>query len=357
MNPLETVKIEIGETVSDDRRKVYYTLSPYGVSYIGSRSRTGKSALAKLLAYEISVVGRKLLIIDPFDEWENVVDYNKNAFSPRKILNSYVVKNFAVKISQLNDVMYWYALGFSEKAGEFALQLSQRQDVHDDDPDVFFSIIRQLPSNRESLKEFNENFKHLNLQLDAPLNVHTISNILNRWPFLQNFFWRPGDHRVLVENFRELFLQHDVLIVSLNLDRDDSFGKVRSTVLTALILKQIGLDTIKKHHPVIISEESDYVVPAEDDVMLCLSRDVFREFARKFQKFFVHLIFISQDSSSMDKLILRSVHQKILGILPHDDFMFRGMDYRFRLKPRQFLFIDEFNRFVVFRTRDCPVKC
>ena len=271
------------------------------------------------------------------------------------------LQNFAFKISQFDDINYWYALGFSEKAGEFAYFLSQRVDIHGDDPDKFMDILRQLPSNHRDLKYFNEHFREMGLTLEAPLNVHTVNSIINHYPHLKEFFWHPKDKRATITDFKEKFLTSDVLLISLNIDQDDSFGKTRSTVVVAKILSEIGIDLISRYHPVIISEESDYVVPSEQEIAFCLSRNVFRQFSRKFQKFLVHLIFINQDSSSMDTLIIRSAQQKILGILPPDDFAWRvtgGQDrYAKYIGRRRFLYVDEDNHAVLFDTDDCPVKC
>jgi len=359
-----TYKIKIGETIHNDpakRRPVYFKLTPYGVTVVLSRSRSGKSALVKNIAYQISKTGRKLIIIDPFNEWEHIQEYNREAFSPRRIIGLTHIQNFTFKISQFDRIDYWYALGFSEKAGEFAFNLSQQTDIHHDDPDIFMDIVRRLPTSRKDLKEFNEEFKDVGLTLDAPLNIHTVNSIINHYPHLKEFFWHPHDKRLPIYDFKQLFLRSNVLLISLNIDRDDSFGKMRSTVVVAKILDEIGIDLIQKYHPIIISEESDFVVPDDTEIMFCISRNRFRQFARKFQKFLVHLIFINQDSSSMDTLIIRSAQQKILGILPPDDFAWRVSDvnekYRKLIRKRRFLYIDEDNNAVVFDTDDCPVRC
>lgn len=357
-------KIFIGETIHDDhdlRRKVYFDLTMYGVTTILSRARTGKSALTKNIVYQISKTGRKQIIIDPFNEWEQVTRYNKRAFSPRRVTGLVHVQNFAFKISQMDNVGYWYALGFSDKAGEFAFDLSQRPDVHHDDPEQFMNIIRRLPISRQALDEFNDEFGQFGLSLEAPLNVHTVNSILNHYPHLKEFFWHPKDTRIQIVDFQQMFVQAQTLLVSLNVDRDDSFGKLRSTVVVAKILHEIGLPLIKEFHPVIISEESDFVVPDEANVMFCLSRDLFRQFARKFQKFWVHLIFINQDSASMDHLIIRSAQQKIFGILAPDDFALRisGIPDKYldMIAKRRFVYVDEDNHMTVFDTADCPVAC
>lgn len=352
--------IHIGDTLHNDdseRKKIFLELREYGVIPVLGRSRFGKSALMKLITYEIVKLGRKIIVIDPFSEWGLIDKYNFSAESPRRIDPEliYKIEKPRFKISDLNKTEYWRALNFPEVASRVVVNIAVREEVHGNNIEKFSMILNDLPTNNSELDSFNSKYPEISLK--ARLADSTKNAAISAFEFSSGFFLHEGvDEEPFKMPFDQILDIHDVVYIDLGLKRGTS--RAHASLLSAIILDLIGIENIERFHPVLILEEADYIVPAENLVEYSLSRNKLIEYSKKFQKFKVVLFFINQDSTSMSNNIIDNFHQKLLGCLTYDDRAMKGLE-RFRrfLKKRQFIYVPEDGKPIAFRTRDCPLRC
>lgn len=347
---------------------VYVRIGRYTVGLIISKSRTGKSTLAKIIALNVSNNDRRILIIDPYSEYWRCLfpDFEAEPFCGG-FKNFKVYQNIVFKISDFWQID-WMSLGFSDTAAKVLSLISERVDLHRDDFELFKEIVMDLPTTWRDeyrfVNKYGEGFAHA---LHPATNLH----LKGRIEWFEDLFWQEGADgkdiygRIYIKNFAHQLYKHNI-ILDFKLQKDQDMTK--AAVYTGIVLRQLE-SHLDKIHPLIIVDEADKFCgnpSLGDDVRYIPSvGNKLLDFTVKLQRCEVGMIYITQDHQFLHPGLVSHWHWKILGVIDS------GIDYdvvskarlrndqleRFDSSPtahREFIFMNAARKWVKFMPLRAP---
>lgn len=312
---------------------------------VWANSRAGKTTLIKMLLLDIyRRIGRNFIAFDMYsDDMQRMLLHNPDAKRSYQLIENkdvFVIKNFALSISQFNSVADWVSLEFPDMAQKIVTKLARAKELHKDDPEKFEQLLGSLPAKYEELKAWNNELGK-KLPLTAVYTKMTIDSALRRFDLIRHLFKAPNDKKLFISDFGDYYkkLNGKNLIISLDLQHED-LTKMRSYF--AIIMRQISR-CLK--NSIIFVDETDKLAPAHSLVPLT-STAILIEFAIKLRRLGLTLILASQD----DRLVAAALHEhtskEIIGRLSGDNFksMYTQNLYIDRVHNiRQFVLKDENN--------------
>ncbi len=321
----------------------YYVLRYWGNSVLCARPRYGKSVLAKHIAVQIALRGRRVIIIDAFQEWMgSVTKKNPRSTSPCSMPNLLVLKDVTLKISDLKDPSEWLYLGFSGRSAEKLCQIAQATELHHNIPQIFGSILEELPCKKNEIQGWNE--KYPKLFMSVNLFAQTYQSINNRWYEIENLFYNPREPKgkTWVRNWKAMAYKHNLLIdLNLSSEGEKSWGGA----IVGHILLEIE-DVLKMIKPLIISEEANFLFGDPDKTgQFTMSQDRGVMYVNKYAKRGVAMLFISQSAHDLHPEILKHITTYIEGDVPRYDpnyeFTSKWLRFNLDLGIRPFLMQDK----------------
>lgn len=356
----QPLNIHIGNFLFDPTRKIYLrSKKNYGIITVLARSRQGKTAMLKNTAFTLWYEGRKIIVFDPFGEWATVSQYNFDVDFPDKVIDLCLIENFAFKISEMRNPFYWAQLGFTGKAINYLLMISERVDLHNDEPEKFFEIIQDLPANPGDIRLWNA--KYPSMPLEASLHEATRKSIIENTHFIKRFFFNPvNDERVNIEDWEEKIQNSQFIVINFGVTEDTQKVREQTNLMCAIVMDKIGYHQIEKYHPCIFFEEVDYFAPNENQMPFSYSREKIDEFNRKKLRKGVFLFYINQVHDTIARTIVRDKFQLILGAIAKTDSIWNELGknyYNILQKQRVFLYKTEEGQEYLMTTINCKVGC
>ncbi|MEK6833011.1 MAG: DUF87 domain-containing protein [Nanoarchaeota archaeon] len=361
MYKLETLWVELGKKLyaneNDLQPRVLFPARKFFATGIIAKTRTGKTSIAKTLLVDLYRRGnRKIIIFDPYSDYWKLGEYNNHRQAEiQKISYLKLFKNFAFRISQfsLND---WLSLGIAELGAKICNDIGKKIKLHYDDPDKFLEILSKLPINEESIENFNNEYASQGLYFNSRLPESTITALNSRLHFLKYIFKYPNDNKKEID-IKDLikFIDNYVIIFDLQLQKGEDVFKGRAYV--GIILRMLK-PYLEKYNPVICIDEADLFAPNVKEFWeYPSSLKELIEYGIKLQRAHIGLILITQHEKLLHPTLVRSFHNKIIGIVDKDSQFYdytHNLFWDYDKGIRQFVYIDENNRAFPFNARICP---
>jgi len=355
---MKTIKIKLG--LDKKGEEVSFFQEYYGNTLAAGKPGCGKSALAKLIAVQVhrAMPERTLIIVDPAGfGWSRVNEFNHKAPYPDRIADLVVVKNICFKVSDFrtNDFLSMGVDPSSNAASVLAFVVDAKR-VHNDDPETFLKILKDLPCHENKLDEFHNKW---GLEFATPLFLQTKQSILNRVPLFMDLFYYPGhDKRQYIEDWGKFVLHNTPVCISLDLTIEQRF---KSSVYLGILLRELmPYIESRKLKPIFFFDEMDYYNPNIADVQRRVNYSaagaLIDEMATKFRRYGVSIFGITQNPRLISQDFISNCHFQFVGRLAHRDISGYPDATRW-LRWRQFLLLDKSERWKVFKPMTCPCKC
>lgn len=335
------IAVRLGKQAgSDIGRIIYFRMRGYGCSIIAARPRYGKSVLAKNLCARVGETGRRVIIIDALGEWnKGITEPNFDSPLAVRLRNLFVVTNPTIKLSEMT-AEYWERLGFSGGSVDVLERICKAVGAHDNDPEEFYQIIKDLPKSEAELEFYNMRYGKFKLALDKPIHRETVKHIVNFLQSKRKFFYdkkravrgaanrqewySPREYLGLLLGGRHCpcgagdCKGHNVLF-NVNLrSKKDMFwaGFIIGHFMRSLSVNNGKV--LKRIKPIMFVEEASYLFSGDKDRQyLCTEEGAL--WVIKYGKFDVHIVLISQSLKHFQEDLREQASCFILGMLSEGD--------------------------------------
>ena len=356
-----------------DQSPVLFILRYFGVIILAARARFGKTSFLMNLIVKISkmLFGRKIIIFDFKGAWaKGITKFNWESKAPSRVKNYFVLKNFAFRISDFNQIEDWNSLGLTEKTASLIRDLAIEKELHHDDPKLFLKILDQLPTSLDEVDGFNSTYcvGCPNFALSSKVHESIQASAAGQFRSIKSWFLdekNPNEKRNYVSksDWYALLKRYDVIIIEFDMQNIEQLKKARAEA--GKVLEMLASESKNTHQsylqifsPIIVLEEADKLCPNLPEGMVMPSSLVqCVNYATKYQREGVVMFFISQSTKQISKHITDHAHNYILGKLPFDDPMNKFLEARgifdlywnYDKNDRLLIYIDLDGRIRIFR--------
>ncbi len=331
---------EMGTPVFEEDGKAYFRVEREGCILNSAPTGYGKSIILK---HQIMAENKEkdyILIIDYRGEHIDVKYPNCESETPDCIEDLNVVSNIGFYISDFSKGEYWSGLGYPPGASRALGKLASKYELHQDDPDIFYELIRELPT-----------------EMSGEDSVHKASkqSMLDR--FDSRVFISPEEEDVknYVSNWGEYLTQFPKTLINLNLESEDNtiarcfigiiFDQLRSYIVSERIT------------PIaIFIEEADLLCPSDEPV-IPYSLHVVSEYSLKLQRHGIRLYMVTQHMANLADSIRSNVRMYFLGRLFAEDVLGKltsSLRWDRQIGYREFLMYDNGSLKLKFIPYVCP---
>lgn len=312
----------------DAKNPVYYYSYNYGSDAFIAKAGYGKSSLLKHIIVKLYyTTNRQIIIFDKDYEWVNcITKANWRADEPQSIKKYHVITNYSIKISDVAPVDWFYLVpGLGVEVANWIARVAYQGKVyHEDIPEQFYYMIKNLPTKKEELDNWNLAFGRC-LKLDELVNSQVKVSIVSKIRDLKEKFYGSKtcerNKTKYILDWEDEIRKTQCCIIDMNIEgyRPDSFeGYMVGYILEILTYR--NAKALVDMQPVIVVEEADYLCGNPNTGPIYKSTMMLLSYVAKYRKKDVKVFFVSQSYGQLHPDLRKFFTAEVFGQLePSDD--------------------------------------
>lgn len=345
----ETVKVCIGK--SKGGKDIHFTIRKYGVTPIIARSRTGKTNIVKIILSVMGNIGRRLIIFDPYKDYEKIRIMNPDSDYPVSVPNVKIIGQFTFPISSFHEIDY-VTMGFPDFAARVVAILGRNyvkgKHGHNNEPEKFYQMLRDIPVDPEGERAFEQEYGFWTDKIYST----TKKTMLKRFEMMRESIVYDPDGDIPYQDAGTI--QEDAREYNLIFDMSSFAGETgKMQVYVGMILRMLKpiLTYIK---PLVVLEEFDKLCPPPFEQFVPSSYVEIRDYAIKLQRHGIHILAISQNDGLINPDVMENWHQKIQGKVAYKNEISERLRFYEDFGVREFAVIDANNNVFILNPPIAP---